>query len=607
MKSNSLSVSFTAVDHPAPSNAIEIDAGLALPVAFGGLRRIIDAFDGFSPGLRAKAAEGASAEWARLVPGSATGAHDLSDTALSPSERRLHRESEQTFRVLNAAARYVVSSLQNVSRPVVIRNAGACDLVSLRGLMRAVEWARLAGVGGEVIFSGINQRRLLSPDLLEPRRQAMIKLIGERMRAVVPEMISSRPAARPLEAAVDLESKFLTEVVNSDSSAERRMAAAVLAIRSCFFSTNYEGAMLAAETGLRILDQANDQVDRAALEREWDSLDDALVTSAIEVDKNSLGGGPELRALFHRSIGVVQAFIGEFELALASFEEGLSRPVSVEHVAHLRMFRALTLIKRMGNGEKARAELKGALEGLKGRTSPSAALHEGWLRNVMALTWFQEKKLELAVDEEKAAIGCVGDLHDASATHLKINLISNLSVVQETAKRYDDSIATWRRFEKISSNWGDSFYKHHRYRLGGLLLAKGDLDQAVDSYGQAYAAASRLGDDYHQQVMTSELGCLMIERGSRAAAQEWFAKAVSHARAIGCPHRVGESLGGQILADGGTSFAPAIEALAAGSSYPAQQQSLSNVFSTSQAEAIQKALPRPKSKLNRPFDVINLY
>lgn len=602
----SLSVRFESEAQRAGAPAVDVDVAVSLPISFSGLRRVIEALDPAVPGLRAKLTAAQPSEWARLFPGSASGVADISDTALSPSERRLHRESEQVFRVLNAGARFIVEALKTLDRPIVIRNAGACDLVSLRGFMRAAEWTRLEGHGGEIVMSGWLERRANASQRFEARRQATLKAICERMRAnaisLVPTKVSNPPAERP----VDAEGRYLTTVVDESASVSRRLAAAVLAIRATFFTTNYEGAMLAAETGLALLDSVG-EVNVAEVEREWDAQDDAIVTSAIEVDKQSLGTAAELRALFHRSIGVIQAFNGEFNDALESFERGLSGTVGPEHHAHLRMFRALTLIKRMGNGEKARAEISSAIAGLAGRTTASAALHEGWLRNVFALTWFQEKKLDAAVEEEKAAIRCVGDLHDASATHLKINLISNLSVVQETAKRFDDSIATWRRFEKISGNWGENFHKHHRYRLAGLHLARGAVSEAVQWYTSAYEAADKLGDDYHQQVIAAELGRLALDEQRQADALEWFRKAVGHARAIGCPQRVAESLAGYVLAEGGKDFTAAIDAAEAGSSYPKEREALVTALKTGAPETIKAQLPKPKSKLNRPFDVINIY
>src|SRR4051812_41199206 len=82
---------------PIPAKAVEVDAGVAIPVAFGGLRQILSELRAVAPGPSERAAKSNPAEWNRLFPGAVKDAPDLSDLALSPSERRLHRESEQTF------------------------------------------------------------------------------------------------------------------------------------------------------------------------------------------------------------------------------------------------------------------------------------------------------------------------------------------------------------------------------------------------------------------------------------------------------------------------------------------------------------------------------
>ena len=77
--------------------ALEVDAGVALPVAFGGLRKILQACEDAAPDAVRSLARQRPSEWNRLFPGSQAGAPNLTDLALTPSERRLHRESEEIF------------------------------------------------------------------------------------------------------------------------------------------------------------------------------------------------------------------------------------------------------------------------------------------------------------------------------------------------------------------------------------------------------------------------------------------------------------------------------------------------------------------------------
>ena len=590
-----------------PTRAIQVDAGVALPVAFGGLRKILQACEDAAPEAVRSLAQQRPAEWNRLFPGSIQGAPDLTDLALTPSERRLHRESEQIFWILNLAARAIVETLRVTGRPLVIHGAGECDLVSLRAVMRAAEWGRLEQLEGRILLTGWNARRPYYAASFEARRRAFLDSLCDRMRTERPGGSVGPLSGRSVEPAVDLEGRYLGFMVDEEAPLEHRIAAAVLAVRSSFFTTNYEGAMLAAERGLALVDAAGNDLSAARVAEGWDALDTGFSTPAIEIDRGSLGEAAELRILFERSIGVVNVFTGQHDEALQAFGRGLEqREAPPERLAHLHMFRALTLTKRLAQLPDARAEVEAGVALLQGRESELRYLHEAWLRNVAALTWFLEKKLDRALVEEKQAMRCVGDLHDASATHLKINLISNASYLQETARNLSDSIAIWRRFEKISANWGANFAKHHRYRLAALQMANGEREAALESYTQAYAGAGELGDPLHQQVIAADLGLQQLETQPTIAA-EWFSRAVKHAREIGDPLRTAQSLAGQALAEGSRDWTEALRCAQASTTTPAETEPLVQALSQGDAEAVRRAMPRPRSKLNRPFDAVNLY
>ncbi|MCY1079512.1 hypothetical protein [Archangium lansingense] len=589
-----------------PGRAIEVDAGVALPVAFGGLRKILRACEDAAPEAVRPLAQQRPAEWNRLFPGAVQGAPDLTDLALTPSERRLHRESEQIFWVLNLAARAIVETLRASGRPLVIHGAGECDLVSLRAVMRAAEWGRLEQLEGRILLTGWNVRRPHYAAFFEGRRRDFLHSLCERMRTENPGGSVGPVSGRALDPAVDLEGRYLGAVVDEELPLEHRIAAAVLAIRSCFFTTNYEGAMLAAERGLALLDAAGAGLSPGRVAEGWDMLDTGFSTPAIEIDKSSLGDAEELRVLFERGIGVVHVFTGQHDEALEAFGRGLERRAPPERLAHMRMFRALTRTKRLAQLPDARAEVEAGIALMEGIDTPLRKLHEAWLRNVYALTYFLEKKLPQAQEQEKLAMRCVGDLHDASATHLKINLISNASYLQETARNFTESIAIWRRFEKISANWGANFAKHHRYRLAALQMANGEREAAVASYTEAFQCAGELGDPLHQQVIAADLGLHLLDTQPATAAQ-WFSRAAEQARVIGDPLRAAQSLAGQALAEGSRDWTEALRCAQASTTTPAETEPLVQALSKGDAEAVRKAMPRPRSKLNRPFDAVNLY
>ncbi len=581
---------------------LEVDLGVGCPVAFTGLRRLLRALQEQSPSLVKERAARHPAEWNELFPGDYQGAPSLMDLALTPSERRLHRESEQTFWVLNFAARLILDVLAGSGRPLHLTHLGEADLPTVRAVMRAVEWGRIDGLDRLITTSGWELQPRLVADLFAPKRRAYLESAAKRMKVPLGPAGPVGLADRPLEAPVDGEGRFLHAVLDEAGSAERRVAAAVLAIRSCFFSTNYEGATLAAERALGLLRQP---VSAQGVFAAWEELDTKLTTPAIEIDRESLGGQEELKALFHRCLGVLHAFTGSHDSSMASFAAGLDCDIPPEGKAHLRMFRGLLSIKRMGELPNARREVEQGLAELKDRPGAMPTLHEGWLRNVYALTYFQEKNLEDALKQEVLAMKCVGDLHDASATHLKINLISNISVVQETAKRFNDAVATWRRYEKFSQNWGDNFSKHHRYRLGGLTLRGGDVEGGRSWYEQAYQSAEKLGDALHRQFIAAEQGRASLDERKPEVAQEWFVRAVDHAQQIGDPLQIAQSLAGLELSRGGKDFSEPARIAQLTSTDPAGAQRLLAALEKG-GEDLQAALPPPRTKLNRPFDLVNL-
>jgi tetratricopeptide (TPR) repeat protein len=587
----------------ALSNPIEVDVATSVPTAFGGLRRIVEGLKAAAPGPVDQAARNQPSVWNRLFPKSFPDAPDLSLLALSPSERRLHRESEQTFWVLNFGARLILDALATTGRPLVLRHTGQTDLVSLRAVMRASEWSRASNESGRIVLGEWTCANRRSSTRFEPTREVYAQSVVTRMRATFHPGESGN-GFMPFGPATDDEERYLSCVVDASRPLDERVASAVLAIKATFFTTNYEGAMLAAETGLALLKQGGVNADRVVESfRKSDTLDNP----AIEIAAHNLTTPEELRAVFLRSMGVIRSFTGDHDGALATFALGLECNVSPVTQATLRMYRALTLIKKMGQAEAARGELDIALEGLKPLSDQTAQLEAGWLRNVRALTYFSEKQFAPALEEEKKAIAAVGSLHDLSATHLKINLISNVSVLQESAKKYAEAIKTWHRFDNISAAWGEAFFKHHRYRSAGLSLASGERGVAEKLYLEAYGNAVTLRDAFHRQVISCELGRFYLEAGRRDDAVHWYDLAVNSASVIGDPFRMAESLAGQSLATQEKTFDRACELARQTSTYPKEADRLVKAAQSTDPASVVAVLPTPRSKLNRPFDLVNLF
>ena len=86
---------------------------------------------------------------------------------------------------------------------------------------------------------------------------------------------------------------------------------------------------------------------------------------------------------------------------------------------------------------------------------------------------------------------CVGDLHDPSATHLKINLISNVSVLQEAAQAVrggDRHLAAVREDQR---ELGRELLQAPHLPAGRPAARGGERAEAVRNYETAYASAER--------------------------------------------------------------------------------------------------------------------
>jgi tetratricopeptide (TPR) repeat protein len=591
---------------PRLSQHLEIVVGTELPVAFTGLRALMRGLQEVTPALVQEIASKYPSEWNELFPGTFAGAELLERVALSPSERRLHRESEQVFRVLHAGARVIVSVLDTIELPLVLRLAGKCDLVSLRALMYAVEWSRIKPVKGEILLA--EWLRQPGGELIGNRMQRYAECIRERMEAGLYEDNNEHEyvaACVSLEPGV-AESLYFHLMMDENQTCAVRIAAAACAIRSCFFSTNYEGALLACEQGLAQLEIAGGALDSAAVRKAFRELEPENATAAIEIDEMSLSSRAHMQTLFLRSAAVVYALIGDTVAASEILARALYVAPTHTSSARLHMLRALLFAKRTSHMQEALQELQLGLEALQGHEDAEARLEEGWLRNVLALVYVQQRLFDRAFAEERSALKCLTGISTPSATHLKINLISNLSVLQEMLKRYDAALDVWGHFARISDRWDTNFAKHYHYRKATLQLKANNREAALENYRQAYQYAVQLSDYFHQQAIASDLGVLYLESGCITEAATWFARASEAAKELGDPFRLSESLLGCALASGSSDLETALVYAQASTTYREMAQQLCAVVMTGEREAILSQLPHPRSKLNRPFDLVNI-
>jgi tetratricopeptide (TPR) repeat protein len=595
----------------APDDAVEVNVGSDVPVALHGLKKVLWVVRSLAADLARFRCEANAAEWNVIFPEDPIPGRNLFEIADAPNQRRLFRESEQTFRVLNFAARILQAGLAAIGRPMILLNAGACDLVSIRGLMHAVQCSRLERTAGLFLFANVDRTARHASSAFEPTRAEQLERAWARMRAE--RVAGTRTVdARPLpRAGGSLESEYLEAALDEARTLEHRVAAALLAVRACFFSTNHEGAALAIETGLALLAPGTSRVRPLALLSAWDALDDArLDIPMLELDRSAIVDGEHARAQLLIHMGVIQVFTGDAHGGVATFGRALDCAISPELASDVRLYRALATTKMLGDLRTARAEIELGLAAVRGRPTAQAKTCEAWLHNLMALTHFQEKHLDEAEREEELSLSCIDNAAGPSAAHLKTNLVSNFSVVFEARGDFVTATKVWKSFAglnaKLKSDAADKVYLN---RLGALQREAGDLDAAATTYRAAFEKAEATGDRFHGEIIASAIARLYLDRaaegdGERAAG--WYRTAAARARYCGDCVAFARDLAGLEVASGSDDFAAARAALAHDTTHEREAESLRVALASGDRDAVLRELPRAKSKLSRPFAVVNL-
>ncbi|TYB43971.1 hypothetical protein [Actinomadura chibensis] len=578
------------------SVGVEVDVNVGPAAAYDGLRRALTALGEAGASFdRVKAARGP--EWAELFPGTAGGAEPaLTEIALAPSERRLHRESEQVFRVLSTAAAALCGGCAQVGRPLVLHGVGGADLPSLRGFMRAAEHARTVPDGVDIVAH--------APEEVRPPLGAAADLRAERARCL-------RGMGLPVETA-DLRAVLPASAVAPASregelyarALEGDLAAALAYCRAAFFSANWEGSAVVAGTALTLVEGLADARVPGLLDEARDADGQP---EAIEFEPGSLETAADLRAFLYKVLGVQASFRGRQDEALTYFRamrEGDGRLLP-ELRAQSHLYCALTLSKRLDRVDGAIGELEEGFAVVASRPGePDSVRRErGWLHNLRGLTHFARRELRPALEQEKLALACIEGLADPSSVHLRINLLSNVSVLQEKAGRLRQAARTWDRFNRAAGSSNTAFGKHHAYRAAGLALLCGDRGVALDELDRSLVCAQEFGDDFHECEIRLELGGLHAGAGESGPGAAQFAAAAAAAARLGDPYRM--------------ALAEAGQAVCTDSPLDAEVARLADLSLANRAKArrlreslasdrdVRALLPTPRTKLNRPFDLVN--
>ncbi|WP_025618786.1 hypothetical protein [Salinispora cortesiana] len=590
----------------AAGAALRVDINTGPASSYVGLRECIAA-------LRAAGASFGdlpnrhAAEWAELAPDDQPQDHPLplGEIALAASERRLHRESEQVYRVLSVAAAALCAGTAELGRPLLVSGAGGTDLSSLRGLMRAVEHSRVHPGAALLLDRPESVRVPLGPhaDYRAERARCLRRM---DLPITVDDLVLDLPSgAATAMVPVSEEGKLYQRARDKDSSAVDRVAAAMAYCRRAFFSANWEGMAVVATEAIELLPGVPTPALPELLAKA--EREDSLV-HAIEFETTILRSTADIRGFLLKVVGIQAGFRGDQDAAVTAFRAIREHDddLSPEIRAQSHLYTALTLSKRKNRLGEAVAEVEQGFEVVRERPNEADSVRRerGWLHNLRGLTLFAERRLGSAFEHEKKALACLAGLNDASSAHLRINLYSNISVLQEKAGKHSSALATWDKFRQATGSATAGFAKHHSYRSAGLRLLVGDRETAIEEIDTTLTNAAGLNDIFHQTEVRLELGMLHATAGDREAAVAEYELAEQDARLLGDPYRIALAQAGQVMTGGAGADVPDTVANAALSlTRPVEATALAKAVSSSAELA--ELLPKPRTKLNRPFDLIN--
>lgn len=585
-------------------SAVRVDVNTGPAASYAGLRESLVA-------LRVEGADFDElssrhpAEWAVLFPTETRpSSARLEEMAHAPSERRLYQESEQVYRVLSLAAAALCIGTVQLGKPLLVSGIGGTDLSSLRGFMRAVEHARVVDGAELLLDSPASVRRPLG---------GHGDYRGERVRCLrrMGLPITEDDLVPDLGAGTDArfvplseEHELYLRARDSQSSCVDRVAASLAYCRRAFFSGNWEGMAIVADEALSLLARMPESRVPELLARAQ-RMEDLFPVDEFETTYSR--GIADIRGSLLKVLGIQASFRGDPDMALACFRAMRdARGLSPEIRAQSHFYSALALSRRKEWLTGAVVEIEQGLDVVKRKPHEAGSVRRerGWLQHLRGLTLFSERRLAAALEHEKQALACTSGLTDARSAYLRINLYSNISVLQEKAGRHTAALMTWEKCKQATGSSNAAFVKHYTYRRAGLRLMTGEWEAVLEDLDTTLAHAGDFGDLFHETEVRLELGALHATAGDAEDASEQYGRAESTARLLGDPYRIALAQAGQVMLSGSASLSRSAAATAALSlSRPGESMILAKAVA--EGGELAGLLPRPRTNLSRPFDLIN--
>lgn len=464
----------------------------------------------------------------------------LSDIALTPSERRSHRESEQAYRVISGVGRLVIDaqaacpSLAAAPLTLWWRDLDLADRPTLLTFRRLERWIDRACVPVLLVATlrGDAHARSSAADPSfdwRTHRALLVEAIerdlcGMQLRLDAPRDAGkpiSLDAHRPAAAGAGPIAEALAALDRGDR--EEGCMQALFAIRAAVFELNLEAVMLLGSAIVAALPAgADDELDGARLDAERARLTNLQTSAALEFTLGRLDRSRDVLVATWKAVALAHTFLEDHERALRCYEQALALADDAAMRAQLHMYLGLLTGKRLHRIPDALALLKAGFDTIDGATDPAATLERGWLLNVSALMNFQSKRHRDAMQMVRDSFELMRPLSSSDAVHLQINLLSNISVLLEATKNVDRALDVWLQFARFLDGGSDVFAKHYLFREGGLRVKTGDLDGAMRCYRESFEKAKVDDDDYHAEIAARACGYVAHARGEFSDAARWY-------------------------------------------------------------------------------------
>jgi tetratricopeptide (TPR) repeat protein len=536
----------------------------------------------------------------------------LTDIALFPSRRRLHKESEQMFRVTQVIVELLLKRAKRDGGKAVFHfeHLERMDEHTIRCFARL---ARCLSHQPVVVIATVAELEQNDIRFAENEDSALAILPGRvELRRLLLEKVRNRVQPKTLavsdEAAGERSERadeHLPWRMSEGAGEEQRCTQLLLAALSEGKCADIEAALLPAlETA--VFTQNFDHAFHLA-HLAWPYMSTFAGETQVEVWNH---------------LAMAFAFMEYFSIAVEVFRRAGEYAHTPVKRAENAFFLGLLHTKRLNDTTGGRRYLQNALTYIAGHEGEAADVERAFIYNALALTYVNERNTQEAFRYCRKALECIKQgRHSPDATHIKINVISNITVLYEYSGELERALKHWMYFESFLKASGPIFAKHYGYRKGNLLFKLKRYAEARAAFLESYELAERLHDDFHRDIITRAIAVTFYYEERYAEATEWYRISLAAKRALlqedELP-RVCLALALCLEQTGGEEAGQAREKLeqelacqengSEAASLGREALQLWEDRQNSRWQALVKwAFERPDIKLNRPFAVTNLY